>query len=277
MKILVSTAIAAALALTLPACKQPPAADNEAAATETASLDALNGTWTVDLASAKFDQKPNEILLKDGTYDCKTCIPPLTTPADGAFHAIADRPYFDSIQIKTVDDKTVEVHRKKGDKEVSWTTFSVSEDGNTLTGKFHDATTPNSPPVTGEFSSNRVAPGPAGSHAISGQWMPNKFGDYAKEALDVTFTIAGSSVTRTSQGQTYTAELGGPEVAVQNDPGGTMVKVERAGNGIKETYSRAGKVVDESTVTLNADGTVGIVSHDPRDASTTTFTAKKKG
>jgi hypothetical protein len=76
--------LAAALAVTLPGCKQQPAAGNEAAASaEAADLSALNGTYRVDLASLKFGGKPDEYGLKDGTYSCATCIPALSVAAGG--------------------------------------------------------------------------------------------------------------------------------------------------------------------------------------------------
>ena len=127
MKLFTSTAIAAALVLSLPGCKQPAASGNEAASTEAAGdLSVLNGTWKTDIATLKFEQKPDEFALKDGTYTCTTCIPPMTAAADGQFHPITDRPYYDSLSIKAVDDKTVEFHRKKGDTEVSNNTLTVS-------------------------------------------------------------------------------------------------------------------------------------------------------
>lgn len=277
MRMLISTAIAAALVVSLPACKQQPAG-NEAAAAESASLEALNGTWKVDLASLKFEQKPNEFLLKDGTYSCSTCIPPLTAPADGQFHPVTDRPYYDSLQIKAVDDRTVEFHRKKGDKEVSSTVFQLSEDGKTMTTKFVDATTPNSPPIEGTATSTRAGPAPAGAHAISGQWMPDKFADYSQAALDMVYKISGNTVTQSSQGQGYTAELGGPAVAVQNDPGGTMVAIAREGaNGLRETYTRDGKEIGLSTIVPSPDGkSFAFTSVDPRDQSKVTWVANKK-
>ena len=144
MKLITSTAIAAALIVALPACeRQPAAGGNEAAATEAAGdLSALNGTWKTDIATLKFEQKPDEFALKDGNYSCASCIPPLPTPADGHFHPVADRAYYDRMSVNAVNDKTVEIHRKKGDTEVSSVTMTVSDDGNTLTNKFHDATTP---------------------------------------------------------------------------------------------------------------------------------------
>ena len=178
MKLFTSTAIAAALVLSLPGCKQPAASGNEAASTEAAGdLSVLNGTWKTDIATLKFEQKPDEFALKDGTYTCATCIPPMTAAADGQFHPITDRPYYDSLSIKAVDDKTVEFHRKKGDTEVANNTLTVSDDGNTLTNKFHDATTPNNP-IDGTGTSKRVGPAPAGAHAISGQWQPEQIPEY---------------------------------------------------------------------------------------------------
>jgi hypothetical protein len=281
MKLLTCTALAAALILTLPGCNQQPAADgNEAAAApEGAAVDlaALNGTWKTDRESVKFEQKPDEFLLKDATYSCNTCIPPLTAAADGQFHPVADRPYYDSLSIKVVDDKTVEFHRKKGDREVSSNVITVSADGNSATAKFHDATTPDAPPIDGQSSLKRVGPAPAGAHAISGQWVPEKVNDYSDAALSATYRIEGNKVTWSGQGQTYAAEIGGPAVPVQGDIGGTTVSVSGDGaNGLKETFSRDGKVVNETVTTASADGkSMTWVSTDPRDGSKVTGTANK--
>src|SRR5688572_5466380 len=104
MRFVTCTAMAAALVLSTAACKQTETTGNEAAATETAAADlsALTGTWKTDRDSVKFEGKPDEYLLKDGTYSCSTCIPPLTAPADGQFHPVKDRPYYDSLSVKAV-------------------------------------------------------------------------------------------------------------------------------------------------------------------------------
>jgi hypothetical protein len=278
MRLLISTALAATLVMTLPACQQKQGGSEAAETAAAGSVEALNGTWKVDLASLKFEQKPNEYLLKDGSYSCPTCLPPLTVAADGQFHPVADRPYYDSMSIKTVDDRTVEFHRKKGDKEVSSTVLTVSEDGNTMTAKFVDATTPNSPPIEGTSSSKRTGPAPEGAHAISGQWMPDRFAEYSEQALDISYQISGNKVTQTSQGQSWTAEIGGPAVAIQNDPGGTMVAVTAEGaSGLRETYTRDGKEVGVTTSVPSADGkSYTFTNVDPRDQSKVTWTANKK-
>lgn len=278
MKLVTSTAVALALVLTLPGCqKQEAAAGNEAAANETAAaadMSALTGTWKTDKDSIKWEQKPDEYLLKDGTYSCSTCIPPLTTSADGQFHPVKDRPYYDSMSVKVVDDKTVEFHRKKGDKEVSSVTIAVAADGNTGTAKFHDATI--TPAADGQSTLKRVGPAPAGAHAISGQWVPEKVNDYSEEALNATYKIEGNKVSWSGQGQSYEAEIGGPAVPVTGDMGGTTVQVTTEGGALKETYSRDGKVVNEALTTVSPDGkSLSWKSTDPRDGSVVSGTAQK--
>ena len=276
MKAYVSTALAAVLVLTLPACQKQTADSGAAESTEAGSVDALAGTWKVDLASLKFEGKPEEYLLQDGTWNCKTCIPPLTVAADGQMHAVADRPYYDNISVKAADDKTVEIHRQKGGKEVSSLIMSVSADGKMLTNKFKDMTTPGQT-IEGSQTEQRVGPAPAGAHAVSGQWKPDRVGEYSEDALNLTYSVAGNSVTMNSAGQSYTAELGGPAVPIKGDAGGTMVKVSREGTaGIRETNIRDGKEIGYAILTPSADGkTIGFVYTDTRDGSSVSWTGNK--
>lgn len=278
MKMTTCTAIAAALVLGLSACDRQERAGDAPAADEAASLDALNGTWKAELASIKFEGKPNEFVLQDGSYNCRTCIPPLTVAADGQFHPVADRPYFDSISVRAADDRTVEIRRRKGDREVSSSTMQVSEDGNMLSTKFTNNNNP-SAPIEGTETARRAGPAPEGAHAVSGQWTPDRLQDYSEDALSATFQVTGNQVTMNAQSESYTAELGGPAVAVEGDAGGTMVAVAREGaNGLRETYTRDGKEVGVTTIVPSADGnSVTFTSTDPRDGSKWTWTASKQG
>jgi hypothetical protein len=276
MKKIAYTAVATALALTLAACEKQ-GSTGEAPAAEAAAGDVLGGTWKADLASVKFEGRPDEHILQGGTYKCNSCIPPLTVAADGQFHPVADRPYYDSMSVKAADERTIEIHRRKGDKEVSSTTLQVSEDGNTLNIKFTDATTPNAPAVEGTTTAKRAGPAPAGAHASSGQWLPDRLQDYSDDALNVTFRMEGDKVTSEFQGQSYTAEIGGPAVAITGDTGGTTVAVAREGaNGLRETYTRGGKEVGVTIILPGADGkTLSVTNTDPRNGTKTSWTAAK--
>src|SRR5690242_11125921 len=116
MRKTVIAAMAAASLLSLSACNKYGAGGNasENAAAPAAGADAINGTWKADLSTVQMSGKPDQILLKDGKFDCPTCTPPITLAADGAFHPVTGRPYADSMSIKVDDDHDVTRTDKKG-------------------------------------------------------------------------------------------------------------------------------------------------------------------
>ena len=266
MKHMLLAALAAA-AMTMSACNR-----------EAAASDPIAGTWKVDLASAQTEDEPNVYLLKDGTYSCSTCVPPLEVKADGQFHPVADRPYYDNISVTEVDPRTVKFVRRKGDKMTSETTLTVSEDGNTLNFAFTEATIEGGPPVTGQGADTRVGPPPAGAHAISGSWKPGKLSTLSEEAMTFTMRVDGNTIHMNSQaGDSYVATVGGPEAPVKGDIGGTTVTVERPSpNVVKETFRRKGEVVSVSTLTVGEDGTLSGVSENKRSGAVTRWTAAKQ-
>jgi hypothetical protein len=271
-------AVLGALMITASACQQEAAApaNGEVGTAEVAGTEPFNGTWKADLASVKIDEQPSVYLLKDGTYTCSTCKPPLTLAADGAFHPIADRPYWDSASKTVVDATTVKSVYRKGDKTIGENVSTISADGNTLTTNWRD-TPVGQPEVKGTTIETRVGPAPAGAHAISGSWKTAKFEGISEEGLTVTFNASGDSLSMTSPaGQSYTATFGGPEVAIKGDAGGTMVKVERlAPNSFRETSSRKGKVVNVTTTTVGDDGKLNVVSENKEQGSTMQYSAIK--
>ena len=45
---------------------------------------AFDGTWKIDMNKVGFPKKPDEYLLQNGMYECKTCAPPYKIKADGS-------------------------------------------------------------------------------------------------------------------------------------------------------------------------------------------------
>jgi len=127
----------------------------------------FDGTWKVDLKTAKFPEKPDVYLLQDGMYHCKTCVPSVDVKADGQDHEVSGHPYYDMMSIKVADERTIEETDKKNGKTVATSKTWVSADGNTLMFEFTDSSATNADPVTGKGEETLVAKGPAGSHAIS--------------------------------------------------------------------------------------------------------------
>ena len=238
----------------------------------------IDGTWKVDTKNIAFPKKPNKTLLKDGIYYCGGCTPAMTTKADGKFHKISGQPYFDEVMIKVVDANTVEETDKKAGKVNFVQTMTVAADGKTRSYTFTDTTAENGVPVKGSGSSERVAKGPAGSHAISGEWRPKEMTDLSAEALTVTFKTAGNTLSMSSPtGTSYTATFGGPAVAIKGDPGKTMAAVKKAGGSIVETDSRDGKPVSVATLTPSADGkTLDVAVEDSVKKTTVKYKAMKQ-
>jgi len=279
----ITVAMAAASLLALSGCKQTAGNVNENAASENAASPSANaqgidGTWKADLSSVQMNQKPDELLLKGGQFSCATCIPPIALAADGAFHAVTGRPYADSIAVKVDDDHSVTRTDKKGDKVTSEGKYHVSDDGKTLTIDFTDSSTPNAPPVKGTFTETRVAPAPAGAHAISGSWKPEKYNNINDEALTVTYKVDGDILHMSSPaGQSYDAKLDGTDTPIKGDIGGTTASVKKVGdNTYEETDKRGGKVISVATITVAPDGKLNVSSEDKRNGSTMKYLANRQ-
>jgi hypothetical protein len=272
-----TAALAAASLLALAGCKQAMsagngAAGNAAAPTSTATID---GMWKADIDSVKFDQKPDEFLLKAGQYSCKSCVPPYTVAADGAFHPV-NLPYADAMAVKVVDDHSITRTAKKGGREVGETKLTVSADSNTLKGSFTDTST--STTGKGSFIETRVGAAPAGAHAVSGQWKPTKLQDFNTEALTFTYRTDGDTLHMSSgTGQSYDAKFGGADVPIKGDIAGTTASVKKTGdNSFEETDKRGGKVVGVFDFSVSADGKGHGNFENKEDGSKVTYTATKQ-
>ena len=240
---------------------------------------AFNGTWKFKLDNAQFAKKPDVYLLRNGTYACKTCVPPITVKADGRDHAVTGHPYFDSMAVKVVDDHTIEQTNKKNGKVVGTSRTSVSGDGNTSNFEFSDSSATNADPVTGKGEQTRVSKGRAGSHAISGSWRTTKFENISDNGLLVTYKVDGNELDMTTPtGQSYAAKLDGTDAPYKGDPGTTSVSVKRiSDNVVEETDKRNGKVTYVNTMTIAPDGkTMTVDVNDKLHGTTSKFTAEKQ-
>lgn len=258
------------------ASSQPAATGTTSMQTAAATANAINGTWKADLNSVQFDSKPDEFVVQNGTYSCKSCGPAYSVLADGAFHPVT-LPYADSDAVKIVDDHTITEVSKKGDREVGTSTMTVSPDGKTLTGSFTDTSSPGAP-SKGEFTETRVAPAPPGAHPVSGQWKPVKLSNFNDAALTFTLNVSGDNFQWSTPGGTsYTAKIGGGDVPIKGDIAGTTVSVTKAGaNSYQATRKRDGKIVSITTMTLAADGKLNAASEDKLAGTTTRWTADKQ-
>ncbi|HZD31086.1 MAG TPA: hypothetical protein VE779_05420 [Candidatus Angelobacter sp.] len=238
----------------------------------------FDGTWKVDMSQAKLPKKPDELLLKDGMYECKTCKPEIKVKSDGQMQKIAVNPYADMYMVTVVDPKTVQKASSKDGKDVTKVTMTVSDDGNTLTTAWTYYGNPTGGPVSGTDTQTRVGKAPAGSHAISGSWRDTKSDVATADALIFSFKSGGDSLSySTPTGQSYTAPLDGKDAPYVGDPGTTSVSLKRMGDSIEETDKRDGKVISVAKMTVSPDGkTMTIAVDDKLHGTTATYVAVKQ-
>jgi hypothetical protein len=244
-----------------------------------AAQDVFNGTWKVDLGTAKFPEKPEVYLLQNGMYSCETCAPPIHIKADGQDQTVTGYPYFDAMNVKVIDDHNVELTSKKDGKTVATNKLSVSPDGNTLGFEFMDASATNADPVTGKGQFTRVKKGPEQANAISGSWRAEKVDSVSDNGLSFTYKVTGDTIEMTTPtGQSYTAKLDGTDAPYHGDPGTTSVSVKKLGpNTIEETDKRGGKVISVSRMTVGADAkTATIVTDDKLHGTQSQIAATKQ-
>jgi hypothetical protein len=227
---------------------------------------AFDGTWKIDMNKIDFPKKPTELLLQNGMYECKTCVPPYKIKADGSDQAVTGHPYYDTVAIKVVNDHEFEETDKKGGKVVATSTTTVSSDGKTMMFNFSDSSNTNAAPVTGKGEAVRVGKAPAGANAVSGAWRTTKMGSLSDNATTWSYKVTGDEITMSNPtGQTYTAKLNGGDAPMKGDPGVTSVSVKMMGKDtLEETDKRDGKVIGVFKMTVAADGKTAKATYDDK-------------
>jgi hypothetical protein len=238
----------------------------------------LDGTWKIDVASAKFPDKPNQYLLKDGRYSCTSCVPTVEVNSDGTDQKVTGSKYRDTVAVKVIDEQTVQFTSKKGGKVVSEGKSTVGGGGTMLIEEF-TSYPPEGQPVKGKVTSERVAKGPVGSHAISGSWHTTKADEFSDSALTVTYKSTSDGLSMSSPtGEAYDAKFDGKDYPVRGDRGGSTVSLKRVDDRtIEETTKRDGKIVGVARLTVAADGRTLNFTYDDKERGTTmTYLARKQ-
>jgi len=135
------------------------------------------------------------MVLADGVYECKTCVPPVKLKADGSDQAVSGDPYSDSMAVTVVSDHEIKVVTKKGGKIAFEGTSTVAQDGSKKSDSFTIYPSNGDSPVTGKGQSRRVADGPAGSHPVSGSWVAEKIESISDKGVTFTYKVNGDEIT----------------------------------------------------------------------------------
>ncbi|MEE4317786.1 MAG: hypothetical protein V2I74_12480 [Erythrobacter sp.] len=268
MRLFSSAICAVSLVFALAACS----GGDEAATEQTSEAGTFAGTW-VGQTDTLQDDEVRSYLIADGTYTCNHCIPAYSVAASGDFEAV-ERPGADGVKVAVVDDNTVEFAIRLGDKTLSESTWTVSEDGQTMTVAATDMS--GDEPVTSTTTYTRAAAGPDGSHAVSGEWKFAGLGDMDEAARTFTYAIDGDQMTETGVDGSMTMTIGGEAVVPEWSTTGAATAVEKISDtAYRFTTTLDGEVVGTTEMSVEGDTLTGKYT-DPRNGSTSTWTAKRK-
>lgn len=237
----------------------------------------IDGSWLASTSSAQLSAKPKMRSLSGGVYRCGTCTPAFSVPADGKLHAIKGDPYGGEVSVREIDAHSVAFEYAAKGKATGSNTATVSADGKSMTwsGK---SISDNGTVTASEQSDVRVAPGPKGSHAISGTWRNGKIMAMDAKALTVSFKQTGNMLHMSSPtGESYDAPIGGKPVMIKGDSSGTMVSIRRLSpTSYVESDWLKGKLMSVATMRVINPKTLTFTMENKMNGRVTRYTAKKQ-
>jgi hypothetical protein len=214
----------------------------------------FNGTWRPDPQIFPPTRKPDVVELVDGAYQCQSCEPKYKIKADGHAQAIVGNPYYDTLTIAVIDDRTIRKTAKKAGKTIAESTFEVSADGSTETERqtLYDMAPR---PIEMTSHSSRVAARSAGSHMISGTWRMTD-ADTSNHAEDTIFNVSGGTLRMSDRmGRSFVAKLDGSEAKYNGSDEYTSVSLKMINSHtIEESDSKDGRVLKISRWSVDPDG-----------------------
>lgn len=234
----------------------------------------FDGTWVIDSGKSEnlASEKPRVLSVAGGVFRESD----RQIKADGSDQDVPATGYWDTVSVRIVDDRRVEIISKKAGKTTYTETDTVSADGNTLTKVMKDTTEAEA--VTFESDFRRIAPAPAGAHAVSGSWQVVRESRSANSTI-ITYKCTSQGFTaETPLGEKLEAKFDGKLYEMQDDPGHTMVSVKLINPyTVEQTNVRNGKIVFIVTLEVTPDGkAIHATLKSKEDGSVKTWTLHKK-
>lgn len=239
----------------------------------------FDGTWVAKLDAAQLPKRPEVYSLRNGVYECESCVPRIKANADGKDYPIAGSPYFSTISVHVVDNHSVEITEKLKDKVVYKEVDQVSTDGNILREDDADFAAPNGDAVVAEETFQRIGTASAGTNAITGTWHAQKIKFDSKNGAIVTYHSTAQGLAASNPGgEGYEAKFDGKEYPVMGDPAHSTVSLKRVDERtIVETDRQDGRVHYTVRMTVSRDGKTMTVTETDRERGTKmTYILEKK-
>jgi hypothetical protein len=222
----------------------------------------------------EFSGPSEDYLFVDGMYHCKSCIPKVDVKTDGVDYPVVGYNY-DTLAVQILDDRAIKFTMKKAGKPYFECIETVSPDGQKMmedfTNKMEAAT------VTGKAGFTRLGNGPAGSHALSGQWRMDTVKNATRiGTLQIFQTTAG--LMKISDGSaSYEVRLDGKDHADPGDIHSTRSMTVVDEYTLEETYKTDGKVSGVSRWVISRDGkSMQVEFSSTKRGQTMRYTAEKQ-
>jgi hypothetical protein len=215
------------------------------------------GTWRADLSQSQWPQKPFQYELANGTFKLLHSDPPVAVPADGRDHAVSGHPSYDSVNVRVIDEYTVEVIRKRAGKLYVNENFKVAPDHMSVADSFSIYPEAGKPGhVTATL--RRIGKSVPGAHALSGAWIQENAESVSEHLISFTITDTpdGGVDVRAATGEHYQAKFDGKEYPYEGDPEIDTVVLKRPQPRVlEETLKRNGKIQRVTLMTVSEEGT----------------------
>lgn len=233
----------------------------------------FDGTWEIKMDTLQFSGPPEDYLFADGMYHCKSCIPKVDVKTDGVDYEVMGYSY-DTLAVRILDDHAIKFTMKKAGKPYFECIETVSPDGQKMTEDFTN--TMDAETVIGKAGFTRVGKGPAGSHALSGQWRMDTVKN-ATRAGTVQIFQSTEGVMKISDGSaSYQVRLDGADYPQSGDVHSTRSMKLVDEYTLEQTEKTDGKVSGETRWTISKDGkSMRVESSSAKRGQTMTYTAEK--
>jgi hypothetical protein len=216
----------------------------------------FTGRWVADLSTQDASQSVDVYVVANGLYECRSCTPPRSYPADGQPHPVPGDAEVISEAVTVLGPRAIRT-RIVSPTRVRETTMTVAADDRTARYVSIDRRTDLPGRLRTEYLARRIAPAPAGANRASGSWRGIRYVAVPDVLRTVELGEQGDRFTyRTPSGVHYTAILGGPAVPVEGPQGAvaTAAVVQAGPRTVVETREAGGKTVLRRTFTLSPDG-----------------------
>jgi|SRR6267143_382753 len=234
----------------------------------------FDGTWEMKMDTLQFSGPPEDYLFADGMYHCKSCIPKVDVKTDGVDYEVAGYSY-DTLAVRILDDHAIKFTMKKAGKPYFECIETVLPDGQKMTEDFTN--TMEAEMVTGKAGFTRVGNGPAGAHALSGQWRMDTVNNATRAGTLQIFQSAAGVMKISDGSASYEVRLDGADYPQSGDVHSTRSMKLIDEYTLEETDKTDGKISGGVRWTVSKDGKSMTVEFSSTiRGQTMTYTAERR-